>query len=268
LSAFLSARMVSYSWGRQTLLKSVTLDVELGRMTVLIGPNGAGKSTLVRLMSGELRPTSGLIVNEGEDLARLSPAGLAVRCAVMTQTIQVSSPFRVHEIVRLGLDGIGRVNAQARASIVERCLDVADVLPLASRPYAALSGGEQRRVQFARVLAQIEAARTVHDRQALLLDEPVANLDLPHQLALLDAAQGAAARGVAVLAVLHDLNLAARYADMLALMNDGAIVACGEPASVQTSRLLSGVFAIDRAVGTTLTSESPLVMPSRWLIGG
>jgi ABC-type hemin transport system ATPase subunit len=105
---------------------------------------------------------------------------------------------------------------------------------------------------------QIEAARTVHNRQALLLDKPVANLALPHQLALLDAAQRAAARGVAVLAVLHDLNLAVRYADMLALMNDGAIVACGEPASVQTSRLLSGVFAIDLAVGTTLNlGKSP-----------
>ena len=156
--------------------------------------------------------------------------------------------------------------SRTRARIIEQCLETADALPFASRPYAALSGGEQRRVQFARVLAQIEAARTVHDRQALLLDEPVANLDLPHQLALLDAAKAAAQRGVAVLAVLHDLNLAARYGDALALMNKGAIVAYGDSSSVQNSDLLSEVFAVDLIVGTLLASEGPLVLPARWLI--
>jgi iron complex transport system ATP-binding protein len=236
-------------------------------MTILVGPNGAGKSTLIRLMSGELPTSSGAVLCEGENVARLSPARLALKRAVMTQAIQVSSPFLTYEIVRLGLDGIGRVDAQARACIVERCLDIADALPFATRPYAALSGGEQRRVQFARVMAQIEAARTIHDRQALLLDEPVAHLDLSHQLALLDGACGLARRGVGVMAVLHDLNLAARYADTLALMSKGAIVACGAPASVQTSRLLSTVFAIDLTVDATVVAESPLIMPSRWLAG-
>jgi iron complex transport system ATP-binding protein len=183
----------------------------------------------------------------------------------MTQAIQVSSAFLTHEIVRLGVAGIGRVSARERARIIEQCLALADVLPLATQSYATLSGGEQRRVQFARALAQIEAARTVHDRQALLLDEPVANLDLPHQLALLDAARTIARRGVAVLAVLHDFNLASHYADVLALMNKGAIVACGDPVNVQRSALLSDVFAVDLAVGNTLASEKPLVIPSRWL---
>jgi iron complex transport system ATP-binding protein len=268
VSVFLSAQAVSYRWRGRALVDAVSLEVESGGMTVLIGPNGAGKSTLMRLMSGELRPSSGAIMCEGENVVRLSPGRLALKRAVMTQAIQVSSPFLTYEIVRLGLDGIGRADAQTQARIVERCLDIADALHLASRPYAALSGGEQRRVQFARVLAQIDASRTVHDRQALLLDEPVANLDLPHQLAVLDAAQRAAGRGVAVLSVLHDLNLAGRYADTLALMNKGAIVAYGTPASVQTSRLLSDVFEVRLAVGTTFVSESPVVLPSRWLAPG
>ena len=268
MSAFLSAQAVTYSLRRRPLVDAVSLDVEPGRITVLIGPNGAGKSTLIRLMSGELRPTSGLILCEDENLARFSPERLALRRAVMTQAIQVSSPFLTHEIVRLGVDGIGRVSARERARIIEQSLAAADALPLASQSYATLSGGEQRRVQFARALAQIEAARTVHEHQALLLDEPVANLGLPHQLALLDATRAVARRGVAVLAVLHDFNLASRYADGLALMHKGAIVAYGEPASVQRSDLLSDVFAIDLAVGTTLASEKPLVMPSRWLIDG
>jgi iron complex transport system ATP-binding protein len=108
----------------------------------------------------------------------------------------------------------------------------------------------------------------VHNRLALLLDEPVANLHLPHRLALLDAARAVARRGAPVLAVLYDFNLASRYADVLALINKGAIVAGGEPTSVQRSDLLSDVFAIDLAVGTTLASERPLVMPSRWLSEG
>jgi len=265
LSAFLSAQAVSYRLRRHTLVDAVSLDIDAGRFTILIGPNGAGKSTLMRLISGELAATSGAVLCEGENVARLSPARLALRRAVMTQAIQVSSPFLTHEVVRLGIDGIGRVSASERARLVETCLVAADTLSLATRPYAALSGGEQRRVQFARVMAQIEAARTVHDRQALLLDEPVANLDLSHQLALLDAARAVAERGVAVLAVLHDLNLAARYADRLVLMNKGAIVAQGEPESVQTSGLLSEVFAIDLVVETNLVSRSPVVLPSRWL---
>jgi iron complex transport system ATP-binding protein len=265
LTAILSARTASYSLRHRSLVDAVSLNVEAERMTVLIGPNGAGKSTLVRLMSGELRPTSGAILFEGQDLSRFSPERLALRRTVMTQAIQVSSAFLTHEIVRLGVDGIGRVSARERARIIEQCLALADVLPLATQSYATLSGGEQRRVQFARALAQIEAARTVHDRQALLLDEPVANLDLPHQLALLDAARTIARRGVAVLAVLHDFNLASHYADVLALMNKGAIVACGDPVNVQRSALLSDVFAVDLAVGNTLASEKPLVIPSRWL---
>lgn len=183
----------------------------------------------------------------------------------MTQAIQVSSPFLTYEGVRLGLEGIGRVSARERARIVEQCLFMADGLRLATRPYAVLSGGEQRRVQFARVMAQIEAAQTVHDHQTLLLDEPVTNLDLSHQLALLDAARELAGRGVAVLAVLHDLNLAARYADTLVLMNKGAIVASGEPGNVQTNSLLSDAFAVDLVVGTALAFEAPLVMPACWL---
>ena len=266
MSAFLSAQAVSYHTSRRTLVNSVSLDAEAGRMTILIGPNGAGKSTLIRLLSGELAPSSGTVVCDGEDIARLSPARLALRRAVMTQAIQVSSLFLAHEIVRLGVQGIGRVSATERGRLVERCLMTAGATPLAMHPYAVLSGGEQRRVQFARVMAQIEAARTVHNRLALLLDEPVANLDLSHQLAVLDTARAVARRGVAVLAVLHDLNLTLRYADTLVLMNKGAIVACGDPAIVQTKTLLSDVLAIDLAVETVLASERPLVMPSSWLI--
>ena len=132
---------MTHSLRRRPLVDAVSLDVEAGRMTILIGPNGAGKSTLIRLMSGELSPTAGLILCEDENLARFSPERLALKRTVMTQAIQVSSPFLTHEIVRLGVDGIGRVAARERARIVEQCLAAADALPLASQSYATLSGG-------------------------------------------------------------------------------------------------------------------------------
>jgi len=266
VSALLSAEDVSYYWRRRPLVDSVSLDIASGRVTAVVGPNGAGKSTLLRLLSGELQPTAGVVSLDGRNLDRITPTSLACQRAVMTQTIQLSFSFTTREVVRLGLDGIGAgLDTARRAEIVARTMETADVLALASRRYETLSGGEQRRVQFARALAQIEAGRSVTDRQALLLDEPVANLDLPHQLALLDAARAAAARGTAVLTILHDLNLATRYADTLALMHEGKIVGCGPPSVILSEGVLSDVFGVDLAVTDSLISKAALIFPSRWI---
>jgi iron complex transport system ATP-binding protein len=264
LSAFLSAREVSYLWRGRPLVDAVSLELEVGKTTVLVGPNGVGKSTLLRLLSGELRPTSGSVSYAEESLGRTPPWLLACRRAVMTQSVQVSFDFAVHEIVRLGMDGIGHIAASRRADTIEKCLAIADVQNLATRRYEALSGGEQRRVQFARVLAQIEAGRSIAGRQALLLDEPTANLDLRHQLALLDAVRTVAREGVAVFAILHDLNLAVRCADKIALMSHGAIVASGPPSVALRSSLLSEVFGLDLSVAAAFVAVEPLVLPSRW----
>jgi iron complex transport system ATP-binding protein len=181
----------------------------------------------------------------------------------MTQSAELSFAFTVYEVTRLGLDGIGKkLPIARREQLIAQCLAAVDVLPLASRRYDTLSGGEQRRVQFARALAQLEAGATVSDRQALLLDEPVANLDLRHQFALLDAVRAAASRGVAALVVLHDLNLAARYADTLAVMRGGALVAFGPPSAVLSVDLLSDVFGI--ALAITQSGGRPLVLPAHW----
>jgi iron complex transport system ATP-binding protein len=181
----------------------------------------------------------------------------------MTQGAQLSFPFTVQEVARLGLERVGKgLAAQRRRDIVAQSLETADVFPLAGRRCETLSGGEQRRVKFARALAQLEAGRTVSERQALLLDEPIANLDLRHQILLLDAAKTVASRGVAVLTVLHDLNFAARYANTLAIMRSGAIVACGAPPRIMTRELLSQVFDIDLAVATSDGGLS--IVPSCW----
>src|SRR5262249_21203075 len=153
----------------------VSIEVDCGRMIIIVGPNGAGKSTLLRLLSGELRPSSGVVSCEGQRLDTMPPWRLACKRAVMTQSTQVSLDFSVREIVQLGIEGLGRAAKSRRAGVVERCLAEADALHIGSRRYQALSGGEQRRVHFARALAQIEAGGSIGGRQALLLDEPVAN---------------------------------------------------------------------------------------------
>jgi iron complex transport system ATP-binding protein len=268
LSALLSARGVSYRLRRRALVDSVSLDIAPGSVTIVVGPNGAGKSTLLRLLSGELSPTAGEVLCDGAMVKRLTPWFLACKRAVMTQAVHLSFPFTVHEVARLGLDGVGKgLSPHRREELVAKCLMASDVLHLAHRDYHTLSGGEQKRVQFARAIAQIEAGRSVSDRQALLLDEPVANLDLRHQFALLDAARAVAARGVAILIVLHDLNLAARYADTLAIMRDGALIASGAPAAILSGPLLSEIFGVDLLVTGSPAENGLLVTPSRWVEG-
>jgi iron complex transport system ATP-binding protein len=266
LSAFLATKSVSYLSGARTRVDAVSLDVAAGEVTVIIGPNGAGKSTLLRLLSGELRPTAGSIFLDGEILDASRPSRLACQRAVMTQSVEVAFNFTALEVVRLGVDGVGDLSPSRRADLLEQSLAAVDALQFASRRYETLSGGEQKRVQFARALAQLAAGRSVCERQALLLDEPVASLDLRHQLALMDAARSAAMRGAAVLAVLHDLNLAARYAEKIALISRGAVVSFGPPSMVLSTRSLSPAFGVDLRVVDSLVDE-PLVLPARWLRG-
>jgi iron complex transport system ATP-binding protein len=264
LTALLSAQSVSYCQRERPLVNNVSLDVVSGQMTVVIGPNGAGKSTLLRLLSGELQPTSGVVSCEGRRLGLIPPWMLATKRAVMTQSTQVSFDFTAREVVQLGIEGLGRIRKDRRAQVIDRCLEEVDAIPFASRRYNALSGGEQRRIQFARALAQVDLGREYGGQQALLLDEPVANLDLKHQLAVLDAAKGAAQRGLAVLAILHDFNLATRYNDSMVVMNKGAVAACGRPSDVFSTAITSDVFDVDLTISDRLHLKNVMVVPSHW----
>ncbi len=264
MTVLVGADAVSYRVGAKSLLQDVSLAVPAGRVTVVIGPNGAGKSTLVKLLSGELRPASGGVSYGGEPVGTIPPWRLACLRAVLPQASRLAFPFTAGEVVRIGLDGIGRgLTARDRAAILADSLGRADVAHLAGRGYQTLSGGEQQRTQFARVLAQLAAGRTVADRQVLLLDEPIASLDLKHQLALLDAACRLAREGVAVLAVLHDLNLASAFADEIVVLSEGRLVAAGPPAAVIDDRIVSGVFEVDLAVGAIPGDGRPFLLPRR-----
>lgn len=266
----LEARGVSFSVGTKNLLQDIDVAVAAGEMVVVAGPNGAGKSTLLRLLSGELRPTRGSVRYGGDDVCRLPAWRLALVRAVLPQSTHVAFPFRVHEIVQLGLDGVGRkLPRVVRDQIAYDVMAAADVGHLRDRLYQTLSGGEQQRVQFARVLGQLGAGRHLASAPdsgnspapVLLLDEPVSSLDLKHQSALLRTARQLSRQGVAVLAILHDLNLAAAFGDRLVVLSQGRVAAQGAPVDVLTDRLLRTVFEVPFRVGVAPPAPVPYVLP-------
>lgn len=248
MSVLLEARHLGYRAGRSWLMREAELSLEAGQFTVILGPNGAGKSTLLRLLSGELAASEGEVTSLGQPLATVPVWQLAARRVVMAQAAQIAFPFTVADVVGMGCLAVGRQLSRGRRSeLIEASLAAADLLPLAGRDFQTLSGGEQQRGHFARALCQLEAGRLVESRQVLMLDEPVASLDLEHQFALLDAARALARRPgapLAVLAILHDLNLAASYADRLVVLNRGRLVMQGRVDEVITSTMLAEVFRV------------------------
>ncbi|RDJ20706.1 heme ABC transporter ATP-binding protein [Bosea caraganae] len=264
LTPIATGRNLRFLAGGRALVADASLDLLPGTTTILIGPNGAGKSTLLKLMTGELKPAGGEVLLDGASLHAIPAWRLACQRAVMAQHARLAFPFTVYEVARLGVDGVGRaLPRQRREAVVGECLAAAGVIELASRNYQTLSGGEQQRVQFARVLCQLEAGQSVSARQALFLDEPIASLDLCHQLALLDMARTIAARGVAVLVVLHDINLALTYADKLVVMDRGQIVAQGEPSATLDDALLQNVFKVDLSLSRAPAAGLPFLLPQQ-----
>ena len=230
-----AARAVSVTLGGAEILREVDLEVRAGLVLALVGPNGAGKSTLLSVLSGDLEPTGGAVSVDGCAPSDWSWRDLAVRRGVLMQRVDVSFPFTVTEIVRMGRAPWAGTSAEDwDDDVVADAMTEADVVRFANRVFNSLSGGERARAAMARVLAQEPAL--------LLLDEPTAALDIKHQELVLQLARGRATRGDAVVVVMHDLALAAAYADEIAVMSAGRIAACGSPAVVLTPELLTRVY--------------------------
>jgi iron complex transport system ATP-binding protein len=245
----LHARALSVRIGVNLLLDRVELDLRPGELLAVVGPNGAGKSTLLATLSGERRPSSGEVTLDGTALSRFKPLELARRRAVLPQESSLEFDFTALEVTLLGrMPFTGGRESPRDIEIARAALRLADAAHLETRRYPTLSGGERGRVQLARVLAQIWHEATPTRDRYLLLDEPTSSLDLAHQHGTLAVAKGLALEGVGVLAVLHDLNLAAAYADRVAVLQRGALVALGAPRAVLTSSLLEHTFGLRVAV--------------------
>ncbi len=254
-SPLLSIENVTIRYEARTVLRNVSLDVNPGEVLALIGPNGVGKSTLIRASSGSLKPIGGRITIDGQEVQRLCPEDRAKAIAVVPQAMRLPELFSVFETVLMGrtpyLGWLGRESEKDRA-VVQAALDRTCTLELAERPIGELSGGEQQRVLIARALAQ--SART------LLLDEPTAHLDLKHQASVLGLVCDLAhAENYAVLIALHDLNLAAQYADRVALLSNGTVAAIGTPEEVLTEENLSPAYGLRITVYEHPAHGAPLV---------
>ena len=259
----LEARHVSVTAGGNFLLKGVGVAARPGRIVALIGPNGAGKSTLLRVLSGELMPTHGGALLDGRPLAAFSAAELARRRAVVPQASALAFPFTVLEVAMLGITvpGLSPTTSAARAAGIE-ALAAVGLSALADRLYVHLSGGERQRTHIARALCQIAASAVRADQtRCLLLDEPTSNLDLAHQGLVLEAVRRQASGGTAVLAVMHDLNLAAALADELVLLVGGEIKASGPPRQVLRDGLLSAAYGCPVTPNRTPGGDRPFVLP-------
>ena len=234
----LQARAVTAGYGERLALQGCDLAIDGGELVAIVGPNGAGKSTLLRVLAGLLRPRSGSVRLDGVDIGTLSRPAIARRIAVVPQVFETLFPFTVREIVSLGrtarLGVFGRVGS-ADAAAVDRALGELDLRALALRRIDALSGGERQRAVLAMALAQ--------ECDVLLLDEPTVHLDPAHQVATLGLVRRLAqSRGLAVAAVLHDLNLAASLADRIVVLAEGQVVRDAAPMTALDAELIRAVF--------------------------
>ncbi|MGH1486526.1 MAG: heme ABC transporter ATP-binding protein [Cellvibrionaceae bacterium] len=236
---------VSLTINNKPLLNNINCNISPGELTVLIGPNGAGKSTLLKVCAGDLRPVSGSIKLNQRDIHDYSAKTLSSLRAVMTQEYRMSFSFTVREIVNMGCFVYEDVlYQQKQQAIIHEVMQFMNIEALANRHFSTLSGGEQQRTQLARVLAQLWEPYSHNEARYLFLDEPTSSLDIFHQYNVLSLAKQLTKRNIGVLAVVHDLSLAASFANQLILLSGGEIITHGPANEVLQREHLLSVYGI------------------------
>ena len=259
----LAARELRYGVPGRELVEGISLAVEPGTVHALLGPNGAGKSTLLRLLAGELEPDAGRVELNGRPLGGWDARDRARQRAVLPQSHGLAFGFTAGQVVALGRLPCPQHRPEAEAALVHDALSLAGVAPLRDRLYTTLSGGERARVQFARVAAQVwePLDGALHGQpRFLLLDEPTASLDLAHQHDCLRAVRALADRGLGVLLILHDPNLALRYADRVTLLRDGRAIASGPPVDTLTAETLERLYRVPVRLVRAEGEDLPIVV--------
>ncbi len=264
----IEARNLQVTVGAKSLLEGVSVKLNVGEVVAIVGPNGAGKSTLRRALSGDLKPARGEVFMSGRPIEDWPVIERARVRAVLPQDSTLSFPFTVFEVVLMGrTPHVKGTESERDYEIAREALELVEARHLEQRLYPTLSGGERQRVQLARVLAQIwespaneVAGKAEIKARYLLMDEPTSSLDLAHQHGSLEIARRLAGEGVGVMVILHDLNLAAQYADRIVMMKDGAITYSGPPACVLTSGAIYETFSIEVAVTSHPYLKCPLVV--------
>lgn len=234
---------ISYLLKKRELLTGIDFTAKGGQLIAVLGPNGAGKSTLVKLLSKELAPTAGEICWNGRNLTTYKEPEMARQRAVLTQNIYMSNDFPGKEVVLMGrYPYFDHSPAATDWQVVEQVMQRTGTKPFADRNYLSLSGGEKQRLQLGRSLAQAHVSETENPGKLLLLDEPLNNLDIKHQHSCMQIARNYAFQGNIVIVVMHDLNLAALFADRILLLKNGRQRAFGTPKEVLKEGLLSEIY--------------------------
>lgn len=252
---------LSVSLGNRQILHDVSFSAAPGAITAVIGPNGSGKSTLMKAICRDISYNGAVSIN-GANLADMSPIRAATLRAVLPQSSSLPFPFTVHEVVAMGTTaGRSGVPLGMAKHVPEMALAAVDLAGFGGRYYGEISGGEQQRVQLARVLCQVWTPVLDGMPRYLFLDEPVSSLDVKHQLMIMDVARRFADSGGGVIAILHDLNLAAMYADTILALREGRVAGFGTPQQVLTDDLIGGVFDCQLRVGAAPAAGMPFVLP-------
>jgi heme transport system ATP-binding protein len=265
----LQAKDITYSVGNKPLLSNVTLSFAAGKLHLIIGPNGAGKSTLIKVLARLLRPQIGSVEYEGRDVSDASEPNLAKHRAVLSQAVEVAFPLSVREVVMMGrYPHFGGRPGPADEQVVDELMQFFDVTEFKERDYQTLSGGERQRVNFARVLAQLWPRKHALPRtnssssscRFLFLDEPLTFLDIRHQIDFMKKVRSFTdAPDVVTVGVVHDLNLAARFADQIILLDRGRVIGWGSPFQVLTQENIRSVFAVEPTFVPVKQSEVHIV---------
>ncbi|MEP0961216.1 MAG: heme ABC transporter ATP-binding protein [Roseobacter sp.] len=248
---------LSVSYAKKPVLERLGFVAQSATLTAIVGPNGSGKSTLIKAICGDT-PYRGSVRLNGVEICNAEPWELAATRAVLPQASNLAFPFQVIEVVRIGLMSGENAEQQDRA---EAALTRVGLSGYAHRLYQELSGGEQQRVQLARVLAQVWKPVQGSVPHWLFLDEPVSSLDVAHQLQVMELAREFARAGGGVVAVMHDLNLTGLYADEILVMSKGRIIAQGKPENVMTDHVLSTAYGCSLRVNAPPPRGEPFILP-------
>ena len=245
---------VTLTLGARAVLRDVSTQFVPGMVVALVGPNGAGKTSLLKILAGLLAPSAGTVTIEGRPITQMSPTEIAATLAYLPQSRHIHWPMSVRAIVALGRlphQMRGTTTADRDADSIAGAMAALAITAFADRPALTLSGGEQARVLMARALAQ--------EPKLLIADEPTDGLDIAHQLTAMQVLRARAAQGGTTIVALHDLGLAARFADRIILLSDGQMVAAGVPAEVLTAPRIAAIYGVDMLV--TAAEGVPVFVP-------
>ena len=241
----LNLKSINLKLDDRQILKNVSLEINEGEIVSVIGPNGAGKSTLLNVLTGDISPDSGNTIYDNKQLNKISIQERAFTRSVMSQMQTLVFNFNVKDVVEMGWLQRGNSDFSSNFTMAfEAVTSECNVHNLVHRKFNSLSGGEQRRVHFARTLLQLWRPSQSNDPRYLLLDEPTANLDLSSEMLLMNILKARATSNVGILVILHDLNLASHFADKIAIMKDGEIKAFGKPEEIMTDDFLTSIYEV------------------------